>query len=82
VSAIKNLNLEQTKVDLVPLFLNLPRLSLFFQFQDAFQARTRTCELLAGPNTKPLIILYFETRPLNTQAGLKLTIYLKMALNF
>ena len=37
-------------VVLVPLFLNPTRLFLFFQFQDAFQARTRIWELQASLN--------------------------------
>jgi hypothetical protein len=49
MSAIKNLNLDQNPV-LVPSF-SRRLVSLSSRFQDAFQARTRTCEPLAGLNT-------------------------------
>jgi hypothetical protein len=47
-------------VVLVPLFLNPPRLPLFFQFQDASQARTQTWELQAGPNNFSFILLSLD----------------------
>ena len=48
MSAIKNLNLDQNPV-LVPSF-SRHLVSLSSRFQDAFQARTQTCELLASHN--------------------------------
>jgi hypothetical protein len=60
VSTIKNVNLDQNPV-LVPSFSRL--VSLSSRFQDAFQARTQTCELLASLNTS--IVLGLGNPPPN-----------------